>query len=62
MTDPFEDLRRTVQSLREDRFPDLPSTLVDTILDAERTHVDARDQALRAIRLALEGAATLDSA
>lgn len=56
----FEGLRATVLGLLENSYPDLPIDLVDTILDVERRHEEERDQAVRAVARAIEGAAAAE--
>ncbi len=50
----FEDLKATVEELRAARFPSLPSSLVDTILETEAEHVEDRGPALRKVERAID--------
>jgi hypothetical protein len=49
-----DDLVATVEALRADRFPDLPSSVVEAILRVEATHVEDRGPVLRLVERAID--------
>ena len=51
---PEEDLLDTIEQIRRQRFPSLPTDLIERIVSIERKHTDDRQQAYKQISVAVD--------
>lgn len=54
MSEAQDDLRSTLQDLRQREFPSVPAEFVDAVLEAERGYEEDREAALRRVRDAVD--------